>query len=93
LFISVLGAPAANYSISSIQNVTTDGIAVAPTKQIQIISTSIIPQPAIMKFYSTASNNSAISGFFVVSYGEYGPTRPIPADANADMIEATFSYG
>ena len=95
-YYRALGAPAANLSVSSVQNITTFGKFVAPVKQVQIITSQVDPQPSIMRFHTRCDHGATLSGTFVVTYhiyGDmYGPTRSIPADADEDMIAAMFEY-
>lgn len=90
--ITVTGAPKSNVSVTTIQTVTTTGPYTPPVQEVQIVGTHIVPQPAIQSFHSTAAVGETVGGFFRVFYGLSGPTRPIPVNADEDMILAIFEY-
>jgi len=94
--IAVLGCPNCNMSVFTIQAVITSASPGPNTREVQLIKTDIVPQPAIISFHTTAKVGEIVGGTFKITYGDIfgylGPTAGIPANANADMIEAIIRF-
>ena len=94
--IAVLGCPNCNMSVFTIQSVITSASPGPSTREVQLIKTDIVPQPAIISFRTTAGVGEIVGGTFKIMYGDtaiyLGPTQGIPANANADMIEAIIRF-
>jgi hypothetical protein len=88
--ISVLGAPHTNLRVKEVQTVTT-GIKnesqADAQQEVQLVRIEIPPKPEIQSFYSTADVYATVGGHFRLNYGNLGPTRWIPANADPEMIE------
>ena len=90
--IAILGSPNSNRSVTTIQAVTSSALQHSPQQEVQLISTSATPQPGIISFHSTANVEETVGGTYTLSYGIYGPTAPIPANAEGEMLHAILSY-
>lgn len=89
---AVVGAPHSNFSVTTIQTVTTSGRYELPTREIQIIKVAIEPQPAIIVFNSNAAVGETVGGYFTIIYGNSGASRQIPVNADGPMLASVFSY-
>lgn len=88
--IMAVGAPWSNLSVFEVQTVTTDvleGQTLIPVVEIQELHVVAKPRPEIQSFHTTAGVGETVGGFFTIDYGILGSTRPIPANADVDIME------
>lgn len=97
--ISVVGAPNSNKSITSIQLVTTTVKEfIDPISEVQIFGATLLPQPAIIEFHTTADIDEILDGTFIINFGTLGSTLEIPINANPTILKSiierdAFSVG
>jgi hypothetical protein len=86
-----IGAPNSNISVTTIQTVTTTGLFSPPVAEVNTIQTTIQHQPGKQSFYTTADVGQTVGGYFTMSYGTSGTSRPLPSNMNADMLNVFLS--
>lgn len=89
--ITVVGAPQTNLRVIDVQTVTTtirNDTSLEARQEVQLIRAEVERIPEIQMFHTTADVDETIDGSFTINFGILGPTRRIPANANADMIAA-----
>jgi hypothetical protein len=64
--LAVIGASNFNYSVTTVQVVTIQVAEGTPTREVQLISTSIQPQSSVQSFHTTANIGATVSGFFKI---------------------------
>lgn len=88
--INVIGAPYSNMKIKDVQTVTTtlvQGTKLDAVQEVQLMRIEVERAPEIQSFYTTADVYQTVGGSFTLDYGLLGPSRPIPANANSEMLE------
>ena len=88
--INVIGAPKTNMIIKDVQTVTTtlkQGTKLDAVQEVQLMRIEVDRAPEIQSFHTTADVYQTVGGTFTLDYGLLGCTRPIPANANPDMLE------
>jgi hypothetical protein len=88
--IAVCGAPSSNISIFPIQSVTTTIGTAVPVQEIQVFETTLVPRKAIQQFHTTGDVGAMVGGSFQIMFGAFGPTRDIPAEADASMLQVYY---
>lgn len=89
---AVVGAPAANFSITSIQEIITSSTVQISQPEIILVYAKVSPRPLIQSFHTTADIGSIVSGFFTIAFSSHGVTRPIPSNADQDMLASILAY-
>jgi hypothetical protein len=84
--LAVIGASNFNYSVTTVQVVTVQVAEGTPTREVQLISTSIQPQASVQAFHTTADIGATVSGFFKIIISGVGSTRPIPASVDESTL-------
>jgi hypothetical protein len=88
--VSVVGAPYSNKIVKDVQTVTTTllpNTKLESVFEVQLMRVEMDHVPEVQSFYSTASVYADVGGFFTLDYENLGPTRPIPRNANPEMVE------
>ena len=89
---AVIGAPNSNLSVNAVQTFSTIAAQKAAAKEVQVIRSSVEPQPAIQTFHTTADVGETVGGSFKISYGDHGTSRAIPCNADGPMLKAMLEY-
>eukprot|EP01034_Spumella_vulgaris_P023126 gene23126-29319_t len=91
--IAIVGAPNTNRSVTTIQTITSAAALGSETqKEVQVIQTTIDPQPACQLFHTTADVGESVGGTFSISYQGLGPSGPIPFNADPTVLSAILLF-
>jgi hypothetical protein len=88
--IMIVGAPRTNLTVNDVQTITTDvspTVELIPQVEIQVFRSVAYPQPEIQSFHTTANIGSEVGGSFKIIGKSGSATRPIPANANAELMK------
>ena len=92
----VVGAPntALPDSVTTeVQTITTSAIySPVSLLDIQLVETRVTPQPSIQQFYTTGAVGSTLGGYYRILMGYFGPSRPIPYNADPLQISAFLAF-
>ena len=87
--VAICGAPFSNLSTTPIQVVSTvSESGVAPTMEIQLLQTMVVPRATVQRFQTSAQASETVGGSFRLYWGSHGPTDPVPANADENMLKA-----
>lgn len=93
---AVIGAPntALPDSVTTeVQTITTSAIYSSESLlDIQLVETRATPQPSIQQFHTTGAVGSNLGGYYSILMGFYGPSRPIPYNADPAQINAFLAF-
>ncbi len=90
--ILVIGAPNFNVSVTTVQVVKVTHEDGPPRREVQVVKTTIDPQPAIIRFHSSAGLDVTVGGYFKITVGTKGTSGSIPVNANALTLQAIFTH-
>jgi hypothetical protein len=90
--LAVIGAPNFNLSVTTVQVVSISIENVAPTREVQLISTNVQPQPSIQSFHTTADVEATVGGYFQIEIPGIGRTRNIPAAVDAGTLKSLIQF-
>jgi hypothetical protein len=88
--IAVVGCPNCNSSVTTIMAVVTSAAEGIIQREVQLLQTTVIRQPAKQSFHTSAAVGSKVGGGFRLLHGNLGPTALIPANADYAILAAAL---
>ncbi len=90
--IAVVASDYFNKSVTTVQVVTIKVADGLPTREVQLISTSIQPQPSVQSFHTTADVGETVGGSFQIIVPGVGASRLIPASVDAGTLQNLIQF-